>query len=998
VIHSTPNRRRDPRLVRTALAAALLAPIPAIAAPATVNFDIAQGPLGAALVQYARQSGQQLMFDAGLVTGRRTPGLKGALAPEEGLRRLLVGSGITFERTGPRVLVLKLAAQPAAEPAGPAVAMAPQQLSEVVVTGSLIHGSSRGPSPLVQLDRGAIDRSGYGTVSEAIEALPQNFSGTGTPTSALTAADTTGTNTFLSSGVNLRGLGNAATLVLINGRRLAGTGYNGDFADLSTVPTAAVDHVDVLLDGASALYGSDAVGGVVNVILKRDFEGAETRARVGGAAGGATQYQAAQTVGFRWATGSLLASYEFEHQDPLAYSARPYTASGDLRPFGGTDQRFFYASPGNIVVFDPALGAYKVGWAIPAPKDGVALTPGDFLAGQTNPGEPNQGADLLPRTDRHSVYVAARQQVSGRITLSGDVRFSDRTYAYAGTPSLATLRVNTNNPYFVSPNATTSELIAYSFFRDVGSPRAFGRSDNLGLTLGADIDLGGDWKGEVYTAYAQEHAGAQATGIIDPAFLREALGTAPDDPKTSFSAARDGYFNPFGAGAANSRTVLDFINSGYSKVFSQTQVASANAEADGTVFSLPGGPAKLAAGVSFRRETYRQAQYVLHAQDVPTSTLLGPFQRNIAAGFVEARAPVVGAANAIPGIRRLEISAALRAERYDDVGTTVNPKLGVLWSPAEGIGVRFTYGRSFRAPALSEEFMASQIGATFLPAANGSVLALYTVGGNRDLKPEKARTLTAGFDVAPRALPGLTLSATWFDTRFTDRIEQPVLQNLSTALIDPAFGPFVTTIDPNKPSDEALVQALLNDPRYTSPGAFPANAFGAIVNAGFVNSAALRVSGVDISARYAITAGADRIDFEASASHLYRYERQTTAVAPAVSYLDTPGNPTSLRARGSATWTHGDFAVRGALNYVGGYHDLKGARIDPWATADLQVEWRSHTPSGPLEGLTVTASVRNLLDSDPPFYNGPVPLAVGYDPSNADALGRFVSLQVTKRW
>ncbi|MBS0411497.1 MAG: TonB-dependent receptor, partial [Proteobacteria bacterium] len=447
-----------------------------------------------------------------------------------------------------------------------------------------------------------------------------------------------------------------------------------------------------------------------------------------------------------------------------------------------------------------------------------------------------------------------------------------------------------------------------------------------------------------------------------------------------------------------SKTVLDFINSGYSRSYFRTSVTSVNAQADGTLFALPGGAVKLAAGVSFRREGYRQALYVLHALDVPTSTLTGPYQRNLAAGFAELRAPLVGEANAVPGIRRLEISAAVRAERYDDVGTTVNPKFGLIWSPVDDLNVRFTYGRAFRAPALAEEFTASQIGATFLSGANGTVLSLYTVGGNPNLKPERARTLTAGLDYTPRRLPGLKLSATWFDTNFTNRIEQPVLLNLGTALTDPQFSSFVTHIDPTKASDVALVQALLNDPRYTSPGAYPANAFGAIVDAGFVNSAGLRVSGVDISAHYDFVAGDNRFDLDASASHLYRYERQTTPLSPALSILDTPGNPTDLRARGTATWTRDAFSLTGALNYVAGYHDTTGKPIEPWTTLDLQLQWRSPATAGALHGVTVTASVRNLLDSDPPFYNAPAPQAVGYDAANADAIGRFASLQLTKRW
>jgi iron complex outermembrane recepter protein len=1012
------SRRR--RIAMMTLAAALAAPVTVIAAPAPaapVSLDIAGGQLSSALVQFARQSGLQLMFDASLVAGRRSAGLKARLPPEEALRRLLDGTGIQFVRAGPKVFVLRpaptatAALRPhapgdlqAGDPASsdpqapqPTAPPAPSQVSELLVTGTLIHGVTQGPSPLVQIDRADIDRSGYATVAEALEALPQNFSGTATPITALTASDTTGTNPYYSSGVNLRGLGADATLVLINGRRLAGTGSNGDFADLSTVPTAVVDHIDVLLDGASALYGSDAVGGVVNVILKHDFDGAETRVRVGGAAGGATEYQAAQTVGYAWDGGNLIASYEFYRQEALPYSARSFTASADLRPFGGTDQRDFFSAPGNILEFDPAIGNFAVGWAIPK-GNGLGLQPGDFLAGQTNLGEPNQGADLLPETTKHNVYVAAQQRLTSRITLSADFRFSDRTFAYAGIPPVTTLQVNNNNPYFASPNGATSELIATSLYNELGSQQGYGSAQNLGASLGAELELGGDWRGEVYGAYSQELGATDASHVLDNAFLEEALGAAPDDPRTAFSTAKDGYFNPYGPGG-NSQSILNFIDSGHQRENFRTEVASVNAEADGTVFTLPGGPVKLASGVSYREETYRQALDTLQSFDKPTDEVSGPFGRNIVAAFAEVRAPLIGEANSLPGIKRLEISAAARVERYSDFGTTANPKVGVLWTPIDDLKMRATYGRSFRAPALAEEFAATQIGATFLPGAGGSeVLSLYTTGGNRNLKPEQATTVTAGFDYSPHQIPGLRLSTTWFDTRFTNRIEQPVIANLGSVLTDPAFSAYVTHVDPTNAADLARVEALISDPRYIDPGAFPAGSFGAIVDAGFVNASSLEVSGEDITAHYGFTAGLDQYALDISASHLDQYIQQVTAQAAPASFLDLPGNPTNLRGRGSLSWTRGAFSAVGTFNYVGSYHAFTGARIDSWKTFDLALTWRSPASEGPFKGLTALASARNLFNQSPPFYNGPLPLGIGYDPANADPVGRFVSLQLTKRW
>jgi outer membrane receptor protein involved in Fe transport len=117
-----------------------------------------------------------------------------------------------------------------------------------------------------------------------------------------------------------------------------------------------------------------------------------------------------------------------------------------------------------------------------------------------------------------------------------------------------------------------------------------------------------------------------------------------------------------------------------------------------------------------------------------------------------------------------------------------------------------------------------------------------------------------------------------------------------------------------------------------------------------------------------------------------------------VSFLNLPGNPTALRARGSGTWTRGALSAQATLNYVNAYHDLQGVPISAWTTLDLALQWRSPATSGAFKGLTAVANVRNLFDRHPPFYNGPLPLGIGYDPANADPVGRFASLQLTKRW
>lgn len=996
------------------------APAPQLAA---VAFNIEAGTLDAALMTYAKQTGRQLIYPADLVAGRRTNGLNARLSPDEALDRLLVGTGIVFQQSRPNVIVLKLRTTPVATDGLPDAPVAaaygssmivpnpgmssaethipreepPTTLDAVVVTGSLIRGRDAGPSPVVTVSRDQLDQTGRATVADLLAEMPQNFGGVSSPDTFLSGSDRQGTNSVASTGVNLRGLGASATLVLVNGRRMAGTGLKGDFADVSAIPTAAVERVEILLDGASALYGSDAVGGVVNVILRQDFDGAETRARLGAASGGtALERQFGQTIGKTWTSGHALLSYEYYRRDRLASAERDFTASADLRPLGGTDRRQFYSHPGNVMRLDPATSAYVPMWAIPAGQNGTGLTPGSFLPGQVNLENQREQSDILPNQERNSVYLSVGQDLSDRFQLTADARYSRREFAYALPGSVSLITVNRNNPYFVSPNGATSNQIAYSFTDELGPLRSTGVSESLGVSAGVMADLGQTWRAEAYGAFAQETGRRSSTGRLNTRFLQEALGTIADDPTTSFSAAHDGFFNPYGDGQANSRAVLDFIGGGYTHSRNHSEVASINAKADGTLFALPGGDLKAAVGLQVRRERFETTSDAMTSRATPTRQTTGPYERRISAAFVEFRIPIVGPENAMPGIERLEASVAARVERYDDVGTTRNPKVGLLWSPNSDLTLRASYGTSFRAPALSEVYEAQDAGPNFLPYQGSQRLILMRVGGNLDLRPETAKSFTAGLEFAPSAIPGLRVSAGWFDIKFTNQIAQPVSDDIFNALSNPIYAPFITAVDPRNPADLALIKALLAQSTSTNVGLFPPDAYTAIVDVRFVNTGGFQVRGMDLSASYGFDLEAGRFDLAAKASYLTDYQRRVTPEGPWTQLVDMAGQPVDLRAQGSITWTQGAFGVTASLNYVDDYRGAEGQKISSWTTGDLQLRWQPTAEQGPMQGLVVALSVQNLLDSSPPFYDAPQ--GVGYDPANADPLGRFVSLQLTKRW
>ncbi|MBJ7483470.1 TonB-dependent receptor [Brevundimonas sp.] len=973
-----------------ALALAAATPVVAQSQAPSIQFRVPAGPLNAALPLFAAQSGEQILYSTDLVAGRQSPGVSGALGTDQALTALLQGTGLRARRSSPNTLVV-FDPGARAETSDDAT-----QLAEIVVTGSLIRGVGDGPSPVITVTRDDIDRQGHGTVAQALAALPQSFGGTGNDAAMSNGGDRTGTNSFYASGVNLRGLGSDATLVLVNGRRMAGTGNKGDFADVSTIPTSAVARIDVLLDGASALYGADAVGGVVNIILRDDYEGAETRVRYGATSDGASdEVQIAQTFGRRWTSGSILGTYEFNDRSRLLASERDRASDADLRRFGGSDRRRIFSNPGNIVVFDAAAGGYVPTYAIPRGQNGVGLRPTDFVAGQGNLYNHREGLNVIPEQTRHSAYLVLNQDLGDRVSVNADVRYGLRDFEAVSQGFPTTFTVTSANPFFVSPTGASSHIIAYNFGQDLGNPRIKGRAESLGASVGAKIDLVGSWRLDTYAAYAREHGENDSSNQLNSTFLREALGAIADNPATPYSAPRDGYFNPFADGSNSSPAALAFIGSGWSRGVGETTISSINALADGSLFTLPAGEVKLAVGAAFRRETFERQDTSFTSGVAPSVGAPVAFDREVASAFAELRIPLFGAENRRAGFERLELSIAGRFEEYSDAGQPTSPKVGILWQPYSELVLRANYGESFRAPALRELHETADQSPSFLPRGSQQVLTEILYGGNPDLEPEQARSWTLGGDYRPDAVPGLRLGLNLFRIEFDNQIGQPAFTAITTALTNPALADFVRIIDPiNNAQDREDMQALLDLPTTALADLFPAEAYGAIVDARFVNTSSVLLEGIDANLGYAFDLGDHAFELDANLTYMDRFDTQATPTAPVQSGINGPNLPVDLRGRASASWSRLDWGASAALNYVDGYPDVTGRPIGSWTTADVQVRYAP--THGPLEGTTLTLNVQNLLNTDPPFYDAPE--GVAYDAANTNVLGRFVSIQLTRSW
>jgi len=331
-------------------------------------FDIQQQSMGSALSQFAHRTGLQVLFPAD-ATEVDAPQITGTLTPQAALSQLLANTDLEYEFINPKTVAIRPthgARQPpgysslaqanvsdatarasGGEKSGDIGRTANERapvVEEVVVTGTHIRGVPLEHSPVKIYTREDIDLTGAPTVEEFIRKMPENFSsvhaGTTSRTQKTSGFNQGGANGFDGAGVNLRGMGPGASLVLVNGRRLSSAGSSGSFVDVSMIPLSAVERIEVLTDGASAVYGADAIAGVVNFVLRKDFAGAETTVRQGGATeGGAGQFTGSQLFGKYWQTGNALVTYEYDRQDGLLLSQRSYLPQKNGRDMLTPEQR-----------------------------------------------------------------------------------------------------------------------------------------------------------------------------------------------------------------------------------------------------------------------------------------------------------------------------------------------------------------------------------------------------------------------------------------------------------------------------------------------------------------------------------------------------------------------------------------------------------------------------------------------------------------------------------
>lgn len=416
--------------------------------------------------------------------------------------------------------------------------------------------------------------------------------------------------------------------------------------------------------------------------------------------------------------------------------------------------------------------------------------------------------------------------------------------------------------------------------------------------------------------------------------------------------------------------------------------------AEGPLFPVGAGDAHLAIGTGAREYEYR---------DVPKvsgSPFVG--RENVRFAYAELSVPFVSPASDIPGVRRLEFSAAMRGEDYDSFGQVTTPKLGVIYDPTADLTLKASWGKSFKAPTLAQLYgnkyaylwSASRVGASGSPA-DATVLMSY--GGNADLQAERARTWTTSLAFHPEALPGFDAELSWFDIDYTDRVVLPL--NYLQALSNPAYADYVD----KSPTPEKIQElfAVYGGTFYNLSGtAYDPSKVVAIIRDQYLNAARQRIKGLDLSGSYRFDLGRGQLAVRGSASWLE--SKQTTSAGQAEQTLaGTVFNPARLNGRIGAVWASGGFSVSGFVNYTGGVANRLATGTEKTAsftTVDTTINYDVDERAGAFSGLTLGLSVQNLLNRAPPLYTSAFATYVPYDATNYSAIGRFISVSVSKRW
>ena len=762
----------------------------------------------------------------------------------------------------------------------------PAKIEKIEVTGSNIKRiDAETPSPVQIITREEIERSGYSTVSEVLRSLPSNN------INSFNESFVTGF-TPGASAVSLRGLGPQASLILLNGRRITNFGFafgtQTTFVDLNSIPLSAVERVEVLKDGASAIYGSDAVAGVVNIITRRDYRGAEARVSYGMSSERDTDTaRAVVTAGIgNLAKDRYNLFFNLEHLDRehLFARDRDYTSTQDLRSIGYRNLRTVASFPGTFQAVpgtNPGFMGRRAATGCPPDRvlNNQCLADSlDFLT-------------MLPEVTRSSIYSRLAVDISDKLSFFTELAYLRNKTEFHIFPVFLPstwLRISDLTLQGINPlrlpqghpsNPFPAPIDLFYSFDDIGARVNQTTTKNSRAVAG----LKGNWRNwdwESAVGYNKSDTEALSKGEVNAAVFREVL-------------ADRSYF--FGDRSRNSDSLYARLSPNIVRT-GITTMKFVDFKTSGDIWQLPHGALSVAAGGEYRKETLddRPDALIQSGNIIGRGATSARGDRNVTAFYGEV---------IIPAFRNLEIQAALRTDNYSDYGRSTTPKLGVKWAPVKSIALRGTYAEGFRAPSLPEisesassvfqsgVLDARRCNATGAPAdCNGQVPVL--IGANPDLQPEDSRSYTVGLVFEP--FNAFSAIVDYYNIRRKEQIAR-----FSTS--------FLIGNEDRFPGQVVRGARLPNDP----PGIPGPVQF---VISRYVNLAETVTTGLDVDLLYRLNSPLGRFSAAARSSYIYAFKLGSQG-GTLPNFVGTLGLP-RYRGNFQISWLRQPWQAALTANYI----------------------------------------------------------------------------------
>jgi iron complex outermembrane recepter protein len=896
-------------------------------------------------------------------------------------------------------------------------ALAQQPIERVEITGSSIkriEGETALPVQIITHEE--IEKTGATNVEQFLQGLGVALQGN----SNSVVATASGSNSGGVSSVSLRGLGSQRTLVLIDGKRVAGGGTITDSVtvDVNHIPLAAIERVEVLKDGASAIYGSDAIGGVINFILRKDYKGGEATAfasmpqQSGARAGGISALFGVGNMAENGYNATLVA--DFRHDDALFGRQRDFASSG-INTLYNNDATSGNTFPANFVGAPPSTLKTRNPSFPTCPGPYSTLDPLFSPPSRGCRFDPSPLVTLLPKIDQATLMGTLRYALTRDMEAYGQFSYSTKEqqtviqpvplsdqfvlppnhplFGVAPYNGFSTFLLRPSSPYYPTAfvqsqtGGATPDLLVRYRSAGTGNRDFTDISDQTRVVLG----LKGTLRAWDYDA---------AFLHIDTKLAERVNGGYPALTKI-LPLLNSGQVNPFGPNTPAVQAQLDATQFRGDAYKTQTSIDGLQAKVTHDLTQLAGGPLAVALGAEGRNEGFK----VTPSDAIATGDISGyggnflavDKSRNVNAAFVELAAPVV---------RTVELTGAARYDHYEGVGSRTSPKLGVRWQPAKQVLFRGSVGNGFRAPSLSELFQPATTGvsapgltdrtrcATTGSSNDCSTQFPITLGGNPALKPETSINRTLGVVLEPTNNASIALDYWEVDLRNT------IIFGITPAavLADPArFGFLITRAAPDA----------------TCPGC-P----GQITNIfqGNLNFGETHVRGLDIDGRYRIPAAANGVfTIGLNGTYIHKYTIQNldgsfTSINGQVSPIVNGNGGVIPRWRHYLylDWKQAPWNFTIAQQYQSHYQDIPGTFEDntvpgfqPHMVGEYELYHVFASYTGLMkEQLRITLGIRNLFNKIPPYSNvgGQNYFQAGYDPGYADPRGRTFLLSATYKF